>query len=106
MGNRPSKGSAFVNKDPIAEQGGLNLYGFCGNDGVNRFDVLGNSWLSKLWDRTIGSLGKHIAQNWDHGRTYVVTAVAIIASIVHGIHVSYARDYRQRHGRTGSPASR
>jgi RHS repeat-associated protein len=32
----------FINRDPIEENGGLNLYGFCGNNGVNRFDVLGN----------------------------------------------------------------
>ena len=31
----------FVGRDPIEEQGGLNLYGFCGNNGVNRWDVLG-----------------------------------------------------------------
>jgi RHS repeat-associated protein len=71
----------FINRDPIEEAGGLNLYGFCGNDGINRFDVLGHSWLSKLWNRTIGSLGRHIAQNWDHGRSYVVMAAAIVASI-------------------------
>lgn len=38
----------FINRDSIAEAGGLNLYGFCGNDGVNRTDYLGNSWLSKI----------------------------------------------------------
>ncbi|MCC5789528.1 MAG: hypothetical protein JJT75_07830 [Opitutales bacterium] len=27
--------------DPIGERGGLNLYGFVGNDGVNAWDVLG-----------------------------------------------------------------
>ena len=31
----------FINRDPIEEQGGLNLYAFCGNDGVNRWDKLG-----------------------------------------------------------------
>lgn len=31
----------FINRDPIEEQGGLNLYGFCGNDGVNGIDYLG-----------------------------------------------------------------
>ena len=36
----PSMGR-FVTKDPIEEQGGLNLYAFCSNNGVNRFDVLG-----------------------------------------------------------------
>lgn len=31
----------WLSKDPIEERGGLNLYGFVGNDGVNRWDVLG-----------------------------------------------------------------
>ena len=31
----------FINKDPIEEQGGLNLYAFCGNNGINRWDLLG-----------------------------------------------------------------
>ena len=33
----------WLTRDPIEEQGGLNLYAFCGNDGVNRFDMLGCS---------------------------------------------------------------
>jgi RHS repeat-associated protein len=36
----PSLGR-FINRDPIAELGGLNLYGFCGNDAINGYDVLG-----------------------------------------------------------------
>jgi len=78
----------FINRDPIEEAGGINLYGFCGNDSINRFDVLGNSWLSKLWDRTILSLGKHIAMNWDHARTYVIMAVAIVVSCFIGFEVA------------------
>jgi hypothetical protein len=31
-----------VNQDPIEEQGGINLYAFVGNDGVNGWDYLGN----------------------------------------------------------------
>ena len=31
----------WVSRDPIAENGGLNLYGFVGNDGVNHSDYLG-----------------------------------------------------------------
>ena len=31
----------FLNRDPIEEQGGLNLYAFVGNDPVNRWDFLG-----------------------------------------------------------------
>ncbi len=40
----------FINRDPIEERGGLNLYGFCGNDGVNRWDYLGMSWLGDLYN--------------------------------------------------------
>jgi RHS repeat-associated protein len=28
----------WLNQDPIEERGGLNLYGFVGNDGVNAWD--------------------------------------------------------------------
>lgn len=39
----------FLNRDPIEEAGGLNLYGFCGNDGVNRWDYLGmNSLIDNI----------------------------------------------------------
>lgn len=38
----PSTGR-WTNEDPSGEQGGLNLYAFCGNDGVNRWDYLGLS---------------------------------------------------------------
>jgi uncharacterized protein RhaS with RHS repeats len=31
----------WPSRDPIEERGGINLYGFVGNDGVNRVDVLG-----------------------------------------------------------------
>lgn len=31
----------WLNRDPIAEKGGLNLYGMVGNDVVNRWDYLG-----------------------------------------------------------------
>lgn len=36
----PSLGR-FINRDPIGEKGGFNLYGFCGNNGVNAWDYLG-----------------------------------------------------------------
>ena len=37
----------FINRDPIEEQGGINLYGFCSNDGVNKYDYLG---MFTPWD--------------------------------------------------------
>ncbi|HVU17217.1 MAG TPA: RHS repeat-associated core domain-containing protein [Candidatus Didemnitutus sp.] len=41
----PSLGR-FLNRDTIGEQGGLNLYAFCGNNGVGSVDTLGmDVWL-------------------------------------------------------------
>ncbi|MEY4089901.1 MAG: hypothetical protein RJB55_2172, partial [Verrucomicrobiota bacterium] len=43
----------FISRDPIEEKGGLNLYAFCGNDGINRWDYLGQlslkGFLKKAW---------------------------------------------------------
>lgn len=39
----------FANRDPIAERGGLNLYAFVGNNGVNRWDYLGlRCWIKEI----------------------------------------------------------
>jgi len=35
------KHGRFINRDPIEEAGGTNLYGFCGNGPVDGFDMLG-----------------------------------------------------------------
>jgi RHS repeat-associated protein len=35
------KTGKWPSRDPIEEEGGVNLYGFVGNDGVNRWDYLG-----------------------------------------------------------------
>ena len=32
----------WVSRDPIGEQGGVNVYGFVGNDSINSLDILGN----------------------------------------------------------------
>jgi RHS repeat-associated protein len=55
----PSLGR-FINKDPIEEQGGLNLYGFCANNGVNHWDYLGNT----VYYIDIGG-GKNLILNTD-----------------------------------------
>ena len=43
----PAQGR-WLSRDPIEEAGGLNLYGFVGNDGVNKWDYLGLSFLSEI----------------------------------------------------------
>jgi RHS repeat-associated protein len=55
------KTGRWPSRDPIEEQGGINLYNFVGNDSVNRLDILGQRWSRKgtikdgarrLWKRT------------------------------------------------------
>ncbi len=65
----PSLGR-FLNRDPIEEAGGLNLYGFAGNDGINHWDVIGYSWLSKQ----LKSIGNWINKN----KQAIITVVASI----------------------------
>ncbi len=39
---KPASGiPLWPSRDPIEEEGGINLYGFVGNDGINRLDVFG-----------------------------------------------------------------
>ena len=41
----------FINRDPIEEDGGLNLYGFVGNDPVNFYDYLGMIlWIPRSYN--------------------------------------------------------
>jgi RHS repeat-associated protein len=35
----------FLGRDPIEERGGLNLFGFCGNNGIDRWDLLGMRYV-------------------------------------------------------------
>jgi RHS repeat-associated protein len=38
----------WLSRDPIEEKGGINLYGFVGNDPISRIDVLGRSSMPLL----------------------------------------------------------
>jgi RHS repeat-associated protein len=49
----------WAGRDPIGEQGGVNLYGFVGNDGVGTVDVLGREPTS-----VSGGFGFNGADDW------------------------------------------
>ena len=51
----------WINRDPIEEDGGLNLYGFCGNDGVNAVDAWGEDFIA-VGARTV----KNTARLFNH----------------------------------------
>lgn len=56
----------FINRDPIGEEGGINLYGFCGNDGVNGYDFLGLSDDPLVLPTvTTGGAADNERQNWE-----------------------------------------
>ena len=40
----------WISRDPLGEDGGLNLYAFCNNDPVNTFDPNGCIPLDTIWD--------------------------------------------------------
>jgi RHS repeat-associated protein len=44
----------WINRDPIEEDGGLNLYAFCGNDGINAVDFLGRKGVAVYKIHAIG----------------------------------------------------
>lgn len=62
----------WINRDPIEEQGGINLYGMVGNDPVNRVDVVGLAGFtykdfspnySSLLSRRIPTNARHVASD-------------------------------------------
>ena len=48
----------WLNRDPIGERGGMNLYVFCKNQAVDRIDYLGNHWefSTPKWDDQLEEL--------------------------------------------------
>jgi hypothetical protein len=86
----PIQGIAlFLNRDPIEEAGGINLYGFCGNDAINGFDVMGNgNFFQDAWDDTIGAVGKGIGhavsslQRWTNAHPIVGNLLDIAGDLL------------------------
>src|SRR5690625_2294410 len=54
----------FLNRDPLEEDGGLNLYAFVGNDPVNRWDYLGLKFDWQPWVGTSLSLNIPLPPPW------------------------------------------
>lgn len=48
----------WISRDPIEEHGGVNLYGFVGNDGLNSYDVLGQLKAGEEISVNCGLFGK------------------------------------------------
>ncbi len=74
----------FINRDPIEERGGLNLYGFCGNDSINGHDVLG-MFLGNLIKKAFNWIKRNI--------TSIIGAILYVINPVIGIAWSAAVGY-------------
>ena len=57
----------WLNRDPIGYDGGLNLYGYCGNNAVNNIDPSGLDWLNDAANFSAG-----IGDNLSFGATGLV----------------------------------
>jgi len=73
----------WPSRDPIGERGGINLYGFVGNDGVNKWDILGNVSYTPKSVRIRGKNGEgsfhgdYAREEVDYGSSKLA-AIAII----------------------------
>lgn len=73
----------WPSRDPIEEIGGVNLYGFVGNDGVNVLDRLGLSFFATEWEK-FGSFGaQNIEASYDgeNGRSRARWAWGFLARL-------------------------
>ncbi len=52
----------WISRDPIGENGGLNLYGYVGGNPVSRIDPLGLYWFRQPWqtDYVVGRDGTFV----------------------------------------------
>jgi hypothetical protein len=67
----------WPSRDPIAERGGVNLYGFVGNDGIIKFDVLGKvaGYAYNTYQEAKDAASKELElagwASWSRGKAYV-----------------------------------
>jgi RHS repeat-associated protein len=95
----------FINKDPIEEQGGLNLYGFVGNNSVNKWDYLGLSELFFILDMDfiVGGTGYDVSggividyTNWGNSGFFAAVQQGVGANI--GASVGFGHVHRTVEG--------
>lgn len=80
----PSQGR-FLGRDPKNEKGGLNLYGFCRNNGINLWDVLGMDPGSppSYYGETVTVLEYTILADGKPGQDYVTYRAVYLGDISH-----------------------
>jgi RHS repeat-associated protein len=93
----------WISKDPIEEEGGVNLYGFVSNDGVGRVDVLGMLGIDLLEKQILeacknskGTATNHLKmmlKTWDEkSDKYIITrnhGVVDAHHFINGVNVMF-----------------
>lgn len=99
----------WLNRDPIEEEGGLNLYGFVGNNGVKHLDLLGlianckYEIVAKSFIQEISSFGS-ITGNDSIGRQRRMRSFASFIELLGGINVTPSTDEKDGNYRLYSKA--
>ena len=96
----------FLSEDPIGEWGGLNLYGFCGNDPINRWDYLGMEQVTIVNDVDITKIVPQLVDSRRDGSRAMYTKYDLKCSCAcscdekdcpHKSTVFYTRDKKEWH---------
>jgi len=74
----------WPSRDPIGERGGLNLYGFVGNNGISSLDVLGH-WTRSSWNGKRGKYSGSVCAQKDD--TWEALIKAVVGADVPGLAV-------------------
>ena len=87
----------WPSRDPIEEGGGVNLYGFVGNDGVDKWDILGlDTWICTVTNE----VGKGTRNPKDAPLVVVGTGTTVVGSGSGGTRAEAvkeaARDYLKK----------
>ena len=67
----------WASRDPIGELGGVNLYGFVGNDGVNRWDRYGLETAADFPEADYDELPELVTPDWFSLRVVVACHVHV-----------------------------
>ena len=74
----------WLTRDPLEEQGGLNLHCFCENDGVNRYDALGLI-VDPTLDQNAKAFWSSVALIWFRGlKHYDISADLLLKALFGG----------------------
>ena len=79
----------WLTRDPLEEQGGLNLHCFCENDGVNRYDALG-LMVDPTSDHNAKAFWSSVALIWFRGLKHYDISADLLLKALYGGRSNYS----------------